>query len=395
MKNYFFNSSRILSRNRYPWVDYARGITIILVVYRHVFEGLGEQVSENYSSLEYFNAFFFSFRMPLFFMISGLFFSQTIIRNGLPLFIKKRFSTIFYPLLIWGAIQITLQLLMKNMGVNAGREPIDYWNLLVNPREIEQFWYLNALFFVGVLYAHLHHYLNFKVLHQLIFGTVLFIICSYITTTQLSAPHKMYPWNLFQFSFVFDIAFFYIFFAIGNAISNFVLHPDNYKYLTSFKTFFIILPVFLIVQFFFTEINLGRFDSITNEKNDYFVQFHMPWLYIVAAIIGGAFIIITSFLLEKANIFKFLRVIGYHSLYIYASHLIITAGTRIIFNKVLNIEYPPVIMFAGLFFGIIIPIIIYNLAVKNNAWWIFSSMPTPDVKMKSKDSDKVSAKTSV
>src|SRR5690606_33386494 len=69
MKDFLFNASRILSRTRYPWVDYARGITIILVVYRHVFEGLGEEVAEAYPALEYFNTFFFSFRMPLFFMI--------------------------------------------------------------------------------------------------------------------------------------------------------------------------------------------------------------------------------------------------------------------------------------------------------------------------------------
>lgn len=382
MKDKLFNTSRILSRTRYPWVDYARGITIILVVYRHVFEGLGEEVSENYSALEYFNAFFFSFRMPLFFMISGLFFSQTIARNGLPLFIKKRFSTIFYPLLIWGTIQITLQLVLKNAGVNANREPADYLNLLINPREIEQFWYLNALFFVGILYALLHHYLHFKIKHQLIFGGALFLLCSYITITQLSSPDRMYPWNIMQFSFVFDIAFFYIFFAIGNAISKFVLHPDYYKRLTSFKTILIILPAFLVVQYFFTEINLGRFPSLTSEKNDYFVQYQMPWLYIIAAIIGGSFIVSLSFLLEKAAIFKFLRVIGYHSLYIYAAHLLVTSGTRIVFTKILGISYAPVIMIAGLFLGIVIPMILYNFAVRTNAWWLFASMPTPDVKKK-------------
>lgn|GEM_PF-138393 len=382
MKDFLFNASRILSRTRYPWVDYARGITIILVVYRHVFEGLGEEVAEAYPALEYFNTFFFSFRMPLFFMISGLFFQQTIARNGLPLFIKKRFSTIFYPLLIWGAIQVTLQLLLKNAGVNANREPIDYLNLLINPREIEQFWYLNALFFVGVLYALLQHYLKFTVRTQLVFGTLLFGICALVTTTQLSSPDRMYPWNIMNFSFIFDVAFFYIFFAIGNAISKYVLHPNNYKYLTSFKALLLVLPVFLIVQYFFTEINLGKFPSITAEKNDYFVQYHMPWLYLIAAIAGGSFIVLISFLLEKAAILKFLRVIGYHSLYIYAAHLLVTSGTRIVFTKILGVSYAPAIMIAGLILGIAVPMILYNLAVRLNAWWLFASMPTPDVKQK-------------
>lgn len=382
MKNILFNSSRVLSRTRYPWVDYARGITIILVVYRHVFEGLGEGVSETYPALEYFNAFFFSFRMPLFFMISGLFFAQTIARNGLPLFIKKRFSTIFYPLLIWGFIQVSLQLVLKNYGVNANREPIDYLNLLINPREIEQFWYLNALFFVGVLYALLYHYLKFRVKQQLIFGAVLFSICAAVTITQLSAPDRIYPWNIMQVSFIFDVAFFYLFFAIGDAISKIVLKPENYKFLTSYKALLIILPAFIIVQYFFTEINLGRFPEISPDKNDYFVQYKMPWFYIIAAIIGGSFIVCISFLLEKAAILKFLRVVGYHSLYIYAVHLLVTAGTRIVFTKILGIDSPPVIMVAGLFLGVTIPMIMYNIAVRTNAWWLFASMPTPDVKKK-------------
>jgi len=370
MKNYLFNNDRILSRNRYPWVDYARGITIILVVYRHVFEGLGEEVSAQYPSLEFFNAFFFSFRMPLFFMVSGLFFAQTFVRNGLPLYIKKRFSTIFYPLLIWGTIQVGLQLLLKNY-VNADREPIDFLNLLIKPREIEQFWYLNSLFFVGLLYALLTYYLKFQVKHQVFLGLILFVSSGIIS--YLMGLEGEYPWKL---GFLYDVAYFYVFFALGDALSKVVLNPQNYQKLTSFKFLFLLLPVFIITQYFFTEINL-------NHKDDYYVQYRIPWFYIVAAIIGGALIILLSFLLEKFAILKFLRVIGYHSLYIYASHLLVTAGTRIIFKNVLHIEYPPAIMVAGLFFGIVIPIVLYNLSVRNNFWWLFSSMPTPDVKRKS------------
>ncbi len=369
MKDRLFNATRILRRSRYPWVDYARGITIILVVYRHVFEGIGGGASGEYRALEYFNAFFFSFRMPLFFMISGLFFSQTFAKNGLPLYIKKRFSTILYPLLIWGVMQITLQLVLKNY-VNANRQPIDYINLLIKPREIEQFWYLNALFFVATLYAILTHYLKFKVKQQLIFGSALFIASAFIS--KVYTNNGKYPWEL---GFIFDVMFFYVFFAFGDVVSKVVLSQKNYRIFTSFKTALIMLPAFILVQYFFTETNLAK-------GNDYFVQYQMPALYIPAAVIGGAFIVCISFLLEKWQVLKFLRVIGYHSLYIYAAHLLVTAGTRIIFTKLLGITYPPAIMTAGLFLGITIPMILYNIAVRNGAWWLFSSMPPPDVPVK-------------
>src|SRR6478735_8668431 len=154
MKVPLFNSQKVLSTSRYPWIDYVRGISIILVVYRHVFEGLVNVGigSISYPVLKYTNIFFFSFRMPLFFIVSGMFVTLSLSRKGIRSYINKRFDTIFYPLLIWGTIHITLQLLFSKY-INAQRTPFDYINLIINPRQIEQFWYLNALFFVGILYA--------------------------------------------------------------------------------------------------------------------------------------------------------------------------------------------------------------------------------------------------
>ena len=50
---------------RVNWIDYARGIAIILVVYRHAFEGLKESGIPvgKYFFLEYANIFLFSFKI--------------------------------------------------------------------------------------------------------------------------------------------------------------------------------------------------------------------------------------------------------------------------------------------------------------------------------------------
>ncbi|HVX24697.1 MAG TPA: acyltransferase family protein, partial [Parafilimonas sp.] len=57
-----------LEKSRLHWVDYLKGIAILLVVYRHSL--LGIQSSGIYAPayLENANLVFFSFRMPLFFM---------------------------------------------------------------------------------------------------------------------------------------------------------------------------------------------------------------------------------------------------------------------------------------------------------------------------------------
>src|SRR4051794_4453680 len=80
-----FNSRYILSAGRLGWIDYARGICIILVCYRHCFEGLKEanMAVNNYHLLEILNVCFYSFRMPLFFIVSGLFVSRSLQKKSL------------------------------------------------------------------------------------------------------------------------------------------------------------------------------------------------------------------------------------------------------------------------------------------------------------------------
>ncbi len=98
------------------WIDYARGISIILVCYRHCFDGLREAhlPMSGYPVLEILNVCFYSFRMPLFFIVSGLFVSRSLQKKSMAGYFKSRFSVVFYPLMIWGSLQITLQLLLKN-----------------------------------------------------------------------------------------------------------------------------------------------------------------------------------------------------------------------------------------------------------------------------------------
>jgi uncharacterized membrane protein YcfT len=102
------------------------------------------------------------------------------------------------------------------------------------------------------------------------------------------------------------------------------------------------------------------------------VQYKQPALFALTALAGGAFVIHVSFLLQRLDIFRFLRVIGYHSLYIYVMHLMITSTTRIVFVKVFDYYNIPVIMVISIIIGLVLPIILYNIAERAGAWWLFS-----------------------
>ena len=349
-----FNTDYILARERSAWVDYARGICIILVCYRHAYEGLANAEVLHASSfplVKYLNVFFFSFRMPLFFIVSGVFVGLSLAKKGVLEFVKDRFRYIFYPFLIWGVIQITLQLVFKDY-VNADREPVDYLYLLIMPRKIEQFWYLNALFSVSVLYAIIKVKLKANAWQQLGLGLVLYSVSAVCTL------------NYVELGFLSDIFFFYPFFAVGDCISHLVTNPKKHPFIASRKMFFILLPVFFATQYLFTSLNLAQ-------NNDYFVQHFRPALYAVIALTGCVFVLNVSFLLQEFNIARFLRVIGYHSLYIYIMHLMVIAAFRAFYLKVMHGENLVLFMSVAVVTGIFIPMIIYNLAEKAGMDWLF------------------------
>ncbi|MBC7904976.1 MAG: acyltransferase, partial [Gemmatimonadaceae bacterium] len=335
-------------------IDYARGICIILVGYRHCFEGLREGgfPTYDYPFLQVLNVCFFSFRMPLFFIISGLFLSLSISKKGLGNFIWNRFRIVFYPLIIWGFIQITIQLILKDY-VNARREPIDYLNLFVFPRKIEQFWYLNALFMVGVFYAFNRVVLKFKYWHQLIAGFVLYSIAAYLY------------YNDMVLSFIPDVFHYYLYFCIGDGIASFILNKNKEAVITAPKWIILSLVVFIMTQSFFTVTNLWM-------KDDIWVSKHLPYLFLLISLSGCIFVIQLSFILQKLGIVRWLRVIGYHSLYIYLVHLIVIAGVRVVLVRLFHIDNIPVILAIGITAGIIIPVLLYNICVRLGWWWLFT-----------------------
>ena len=356
-----FNPQKTLGDSRYAWIDYAKGICIILVTFRHVQEGLHPAGTEYlYPGLKFADVFFFSFRMPLFFIISGIFLGGALRKKSVNDYISGRFKTLVWPLLLWGCIQITLQLIFKGY-VNADRQPVDYLNLIIKPREIEQFWYLHTLFLTGSLYAIMKVWGKFKMIHQVLLGILLYSITGYCRYNAL-----------FEHLFILDVFFYYIFFAVGDYFGSMILDPKNFKVFSSTKTFLIFTPLFVALELYFTIINLEHGIGSGYRQPDYYVQNQMPALFLIVGLIGGAFLIHCSFLLQKMNVLKFIRVVGYYSLSIYVIHLAVTAGTRIFFREVLHYDNFVVLLIVSTILGIGVPIMVYNITDRLGMWWLFT-----------------------
>ncbi len=359
-----FNTKSILTEKRWVWIDSDKGISIILVGFGHCLATLQNHGLDlnSYPLITYLSVFLYGFRMPLFFIVSGIFISGGLKKKGLNGYSVYRADTIFYPLLVWGIIEITLSLLTSRFTHN-NTTISNYFDLLIDARKTGHFWYLNALFFISVLYAFTRIALKIKPAKQFILGLALYAVSAYIHINYLNAGSLT------------DIFEYYIFFSIGDLISNTVLDQENVRRFSSFKIFFPLLAVFLILQYRFTQYNMqGGPDGIN------YVEHQMPLFFLVEALVGCTISVNFSFLLQKYNALRFLRVIGFHSLYIYCMQIIVMTITRTILLNFLKITNVPLLVTVIWTSGVVIPIVIYNLCMKFNMWWLFTfKKPKPKI----------------
>ncbi len=341
-----FNLTQV-NHSRLKWVDYVKGIAILLVVYRHVLIGLERSGLAIPSYMVNANMIFYSFRMPLFFILSGMFISSSLSKRPLNRLLYIKFESLLYPYFIWVFLQITVQILFSSF-TNAERGLADYGYIFYQPRNLDQFWYLPALFNVTFFYLLIKTKLRPPASVQLLIGITLYFLSSYIH----------------DFSMLSDWMEFYFFFALGDAVSQFFFKEKTQNFFKNPIVLIIAIPVFLLTQRYY----------LSNEEIYYLKEFSGKAEFIIISLIGCASMFFLAFRLESWNIFSFLRVIGFHSLFIYVMHVFAAAAIRIILMKVFHIFDPLLLTIAGIAFSITISIAFYNLLIKDNIFWFLFSI---------------------
>lgn len=351
-----FNSRFILSEKRWLWIDYDKGISIMFVGFGHCFltlNGHGLPLSD-YPFINYLNTFLYGFRMPLFFIISGLLVGKSLAKKGYGGYISDRTNNILYPLLIWGSVQVTLQLLAARF-TNNGTTPWNYLYLITDPRQNGPFWYLNALFFIGGIYALLRSKLKISPVLHIIFGFALYSVSAYMKTHGIDK------------GFLNDICEYYFFFALGDLISNIMLAEGNIERFTSWKIFLPLLAVFIYVQYHFTQLNIKP-----TPLGMQYVEYQQPFWFLIEALIGCVTSVSFSFLLQRYKALTFIRIVGYHSLFIYVMQIVTMSFTRIVCMSVFHLYYVPALVLIVWTSGIVLPVFFYNFCLKYGLWWLYT-----------------------
>lgn len=135
---------------RQAWLDVARGIGVILVVYGHVLEGLvAAGIFPRGPGAQWMNFGLYTFHMPLFFFLAGLNVPHSLRRGTRP-FLHSKVWTLAYPYVLWSLIQGGV-ILLAARDVNT---PVTVADLLAIPyRPMAQFWFLYALLICHLLAA--------------------------------------------------------------------------------------------------------------------------------------------------------------------------------------------------------------------------------------------------
>jgi fucose 4-O-acetylase-like acetyltransferase len=142
-----------LQPDRVEWVDTAKGLGIALVVFGHVERGLfTSQAIQQTAAISFADAWIYSFHMPMFFFLSGLFLFRSATRMTFKRFAADKIRTIAYPYFVWSIIVVLLKSLSSDLP-NKPRGPDDLLTIPIEP--IEQFWFLYVLFILVMLFGFL------------------------------------------------------------------------------------------------------------------------------------------------------------------------------------------------------------------------------------------------
>ncbi|OAD19925.1 acyltransferase 3 [Candidatus Thiomargarita nelsonii] len=332
-----------MTNQRVSWIDAAKGIGIILVVYGHVARGVfnaGLYQEQPLVTYHLIDNIIYSFHMPLFFFLSGLFFLRSFDKRGSRLILNK-IDTIFYPYLIWSIIQGVIEIILSqytNGTTSFGNLIAILW------LPIAQFWFLYALLLIfifnTVIFIFLERYFKPLNIPFIIFGIgfFLFLIKQYLPA---------------DYFFIRAVSYNYIYFSFGILYWR-VLDGKHHSISLT-------LGVFVIFSLF--------------EYLVYYTATLPSDSALIKIIITFSGILTVIFVCQnlRGTIIKILSLVGRYSMEIYLMHVIFGSGIRIVLQKIFNVNNTDIHLILGTLLGLIFPILFVKIARSTKLEFLFKS----------------------
>lgn len=332
---------------RATWVDYGKGIGIILMAYAHLQSSAyhsGIQIPERFFALT--DSIIYGFHMPFFFFLSGLFVESSFQKRGAKDYLLDKFTRIFYPYIIWSALQVSVEVMFSNQTQQGATLP-DLFAVIYRPWG--QFWFLYALLLMHITYVIFSRFGKYAL--ALMFGASIILF--------------FYPLSINLFGF-FGFRTHFIFFASGILLSSQTMKTENYALPLWAVT---LLLAALVGSGYFIFTNLIPPVRLVDSSN----SFYFLYLSIIGIIACSAL----SQYFARNNSAHFLQTLGTYSLQIYLVHMLAGAGIRMVLLHVLSIQNWVTHLIIGVSFALIAPIILQKLSDRLNFPYLFELRKKP------------------
>lgn len=310
-----------LQTTRIPWPDYAKGIGILLVVVGHVLRGLVNSSILSGSGFEGFlDRWIYSFHMPLFFFISGMFADHSARRTA-GVYVLDKMKVVLYPYLVWSLLQGLVQWKLS-AHTNANTTLSDLITILYRPPA--QFWFLYILFFVMLIF------LFFKKVKVSPLGFFLFSVAGYLALGGL----YLGPWNV-----VYMVCQYMIYFGLGVFLST---HVQKLYAVSG--------------EGILWGMGLAALGVLT-----LCVLLGVEGLFLAAPLVAGLGVFSVTVLamaMGRRGTGRFIHGWGMASLQIYVAHTLASAGFRIVVQKGLGWDGAWIHVLGGVCFGMYVPILL-------------------------------------
>ena len=311
-----------MKKNRFKDIDIVISLSILLVVYGHLF--FDESIGPLY---QYSRKLIYSFHMPLFIFFSGFLMANsrykiTTITEYYEFLLKKikKFLPAYVLLSIFYIIADFI--IYNNSKVDLGK---DIFNMFFVPSKA-------PAGFLWYIYVLTEYYIISPLLYWLLEKNIYLLLSIGILLQLIDFP-ILFNLNLFGY---------YMIFIILSIIANYYL--DIYQIIINrFGLFFVFLFLFLLIsQLFNSKLILGLIS--------------IPSMHFIAL------------LLSKTRFAKLLILIGKNTYYIYLFNTLVMGSIYIVINKYLGIDISYLILFLLFLSGILIPIFLHKffLIIKRN-----------------------------
>jgi len=339
---YLLNPATIPAMDqRQNWVDYGKGIGILLVVYGHLLSSgyhAGLNIPEHFFRLS--DSIVYGFHMPFFFLLSGLFIEGSLKKRGVKGYLVDKLLRIAYPYLIWSVIQVSVEVAFASQ-TQLGATISDL--LAVPYIPWGQFWFLYALLVMHITYAIFT-----------LFGRYAKILLFIASLSLFFYPLPTGVMALGGFSVHF------IFFVSG------MLLKDLFTSLESKNiSFWVIgiLAVLLVGSSLFIFEN--RIEPVRLAGSGH------PFYFLFLSIFGIMTGILLSQYLARKNIFGFFKILGTYSLQILLVHMLAGVATRVILLQVFGIQNWIIHIVAGVTIALVGPILLYQISTRIRFPYLF------------------------